>query len=393
MSKKSGSLREGGHKVTEGYRVADQPERRLMTTRNLIIGTLAAAGGIYLSIQYTSSNKVEPKESATSKVAAAEQLVCKPSLEAITKTELDNPPLIQREEKKSMKLYEESDGNPLAAVESLHKKAHIDGNTEAEDAVVRKFMQEFGATGFAEDLQALVEANDGQNKENELVFIPIVHGSEALDNTPDKKRERQEGWDDVEGILKCLADQPHRIYFEGSKAGPVYARRQQAMEKERQKLRDMKLIPEEEQFVMEELNKRFRAGYGRILTNPQLNLFGAEHDKLSALNWEYKSDIRQGAAGTYFATHIFPYIFDGMLREQYVIEKAVQEVSPDERGIIVLGVSHLPTMMRYLEDRHSSLQSRVIIPKHLYTEYDHKELKSIDEKIIVEEKVKKKDGE
>lgn len=354
----------------EGYKVSRQPERSLITTRNIVVAILAA-GGIYAYSQCASADTVEPAGATTSKEAAAEQTPKKPSLATLTQPELDYLPLTQQDNEKRMKLYEAVKGDVLAELEGLYGREHIEGNTADQDKVMRKLMKEFKATGFAEDLRDLVKANEGHDKKNELVIIPLNHGNSEIDNTPDKKSERRKGWDDIAGILEHFADQPHRIFLESEKAGPPsYVRWQKFMEEDKQKARDIKMSPADEKQALDGVEKIFRTSkVGQIVLNPRLKVFGLEHDELYDLIWKHKPDMMREATSN-VTTVIFTYIINGILREQYAVEKAVQDLQPGERGFIVMGASHVTTIMRYIEDSHQSLQNRIIVPKHMWTKAD-----------------------
>lgn len=243
-----------------------------------------------------------------------------------------------------------------------------------ESPAVRQFMEEFGQTGFMGDFNALLKANEGHKKDNEILVVPFVHGSLFEEKGTPMEQKRRKGWDDVARILEIEVEgKPHKIFFEGeSGTEGVYEQWQKDMKNRTGQVLTADMTAEvREKIRTDVLNLYKNSRFGQIAMNPKLNMFGLEHDKLISLIRKYKSEFRKEEhKDSGFVIGFYSCFIDAILREQYTVEKAVYNLQPGEKGVIVMGAMHVPTLTKYIGDKHPTLSKRMLIPRHLYQQED-----------------------
>ncbi len=254
-------------------------------------------------------------------------------------------------------------------LEATVREGASKGKHPAADQRISQYFRGMLASGIFEDIERLSEVNRKNSKKGSLVLVPQYHsGHTSTDPKWEKQVLRSQ---DETRMIATILNGPHTKYFaEGSGHEGVLDG-----EKYRQ---DMKVGFDAVISSFDLPQENTDAMAGRSLTDlqqskrswildPKFRVYGSEQQKFNMLVAKLNGSMdnimkHQPELGDAIAVQL-----NGYLRERYLIEKIVHDMSDGDRNVIVWGAAHQFGISALLNMRYPKLKYEMLIPKSLGT--------------------------
>ena len=235
-------------------------------------------------------------------------------------------------------------------------------DTPQQKVTIQEVSKMILESGIIQNLKSLRLLNENRKIKADLVLIPQRHWH-SLESEGGNEQSKLCA-DDIRNIVNTYKELDPAIFPEGM--------RMEGRLTHDSFIRSIGLdrratTPQELEAFRRNLTNVFEQDGQGWLLDPTFRVLGAEHPIFMNFNEEIMHQI--GASNNAVMGNYSLYYMDvvnGLIREQYMTEKALSQMKGGGTGIIIMGASHIPTMERYIKERYPQIRSKVVIPRHLF---------------------------
>ena len=341
--------------------------KKIKENRTLIIFLLVmivAGGGLWMNSRNKISNTIEPQKQSSTEPNL------KPNIDLFTQSTINFPPELNWLINKKHELYPQSLNLP-ELIGQLKKDAQNgpEGMNELQKPLAQKMLGNILETDFLDRLQNYKDSNAEQNKSVSLILIPQGHSNPNIPEDSEIWKMVNQCFFNIRNILNILHSKYQKIFYEGMDVeGRVtetkYRKKVKVLYEHSPQYAQGGSIEEAVNIGIQNIKNSERSW----VLDPQFTVFGTTHKKFETANLENMNKILSPIFANILGdfSNYYSVVINGLLKEQYAIEKAIADLEEGETGVIIMGTTHIPTMQQYIADQHPNVQTELMVPKNLF---------------------------